>query len=120
MPENLLIVEGLNLTDYIPVDAYSVDRVDREGRNAGYTLDGRYHRDLQASKINVSLTLLDAPPELIAMLEHDILRGKDYVSVTCNDHGRERTIEAMMRSNSFTVTRIYPPRSVVSLAFEEA
>lgn len=119
MPENLLIVEGVNLTSYIPVDAYSVDRTDIEGGNGGRTMDGIYHRDYITSKISVSLTLTDAPMELVSMLEHDVLRGKPYVSVTCNDHGRERTIMAMVKNNSFTVSRIYPPRSVIALVFEE-
>ena len=98
----ILVVDGNDLTPFIQEKQYTVTRSDMDGPNAGRTMDGKMHRDYLDNKRKIEVKFIPLFTSDWAMIEHMVLRGKEWHSVEFEDFGRPAT--ATMYSSAFNGT----------------
>lgn len=99
----ILTIDGFDLLPFVAAGEYTVTRNDLEGPNTGRTMDGILHRDkLAHSPRKIETQLIPLSREEWENIEHNVLRGKTWLTLQFEDFGRIAT--AKMYSSSFNGT----------------
>ena len=63
-----LLLDGVDYSSYLPRRGYSVSYKDILGANSCYTLDGKYHEDILASKAIINTEILPMTSERLSAI----------------------------------------------------
>lgn len=93
----MLGVNGVNLMPYIAQKGIKWQRIDKEGRNAGETMDGVTHRERLGSKVRLDITCLPLSSEDAAVVLNAI--SPEYVTVEYTDPMYGHAVKTMYCKN---------------------
>ena len=88
MAANVLVINGVNFTEYIARKGVAWKRNDLDGNDSGRTMDGIMHRAFIAAKRTLNYTLMDLPRGKAAALD-SALSSATFEATYLDLHGVE-------------------------------